>query len=145
MISMTVISPDTAFSDFGISTSHEIMPNGEKRFRLKSTDGTGYIRVENPGAGVWQNSHMHTTMSELTIVQKGYVILAQLKDGKCHMQTYTEREYFICEPGMIHNLFMGADTITHTVKFGDTTKNDWVACPELDKMIADSKTSLQNV
>lgn len=41
----------------GIFTLHHQMTNLERRFRLKKSDGTAYIRTEASTEGGWQESH----------------------------------------------------------------------------------------
>ena len=54
----TKIRPDEARAK-GISTEHNEMPSGERRFRLTHDDGTAYIRTEATDRGGWQDSHCH--------------------------------------------------------------------------------------
>ena len=56
-------------NEYGIITEHNIMDNGEKRFRLIGSDGSSYIRAEASFNGGWQKSHYHTTIKELYLVQ----------------------------------------------------------------------------
>jgi hypothetical protein len=115
---------------------HE-MDNGEKRFRLIGSDGSAYIRTEADSRGGWQKSHCHTKMRELYLVQKGEIILAELKDGEVRTKRLGEGEFCITEPNTPHNIYMFPGTVTHTLKFGDCSDADWNACGELDWLVSD--------
>ena len=46
----SIISETEAERQHGIVANHTRMPNGELRFRLNASDGTGYVRTESvPG------------------------------------------------------------------------------------------------
>ena len=122
-------------NEYGIITKHHIMDNGEKRFRLIGDDGSSYIRTESSINSGWQNSHYHTTIKELYLVQKGTVIFAELINDKTNIKKYTEGEFFISNPMISHNVYMFPNTITHTIKFGDCSKTDWNECKEFDDII----------
>lgn len=133
-------------SEYGINTQHHIMDNGEKRFRLIGSDGSSYIRTESSINSGWQNSHYHTTIKELYLVQKGTIIFVEFINGKINVRKYVEGEFCISKPMVPHNVYMFADTITHTVKFGDCSKSDWNEYKKLDEMIKkiNIKEYLQN-
>ena len=122
-------------NEYGITTKHHIMDNGEKRFRLIGDDGSSYIRTESSINSGWQNSHYHTTIKELYLVQKGTIIFAELINDKINTKKYTEGKFFISHPMIPHNVYMFPNTITHTIKFGDCSKTDWNECKELDDII----------
>ena len=126
---------DNQLSEYGIITKHNIMDNGEKRFRLIGGDGSSYIRTEASINSGWQNSHYHTTLKELYLIQKGSVIFAELINNKIHTKKYSEGEFFISQPMISHNVYMFPNTITHTIKFGDCSKPDWNEAKELDDII----------
>ena len=121
--------------DYGISTKHSIMDNGELRFRLTGADGSCYIRTEASGDSGWENSHYHTRLSEICIVQRGWVVYAELIDGKVEAKRYQEGESYLIRPMVPHNCYLSPNAILHTVKFGDCTNADWIASPELDEMV----------
>ena len=125
---------DNEALQFGISTNHELMENGEKRFRLISSDETSYIRIEASENGGWQNSHLHSSVREMCIIQKGRVFFAEEKNGKVQFYKYEKGDFFIAQSNIPHNVYASGGTITHTVKYGDIENNDWIACPELDKI-----------
>lgn len=54
----------------GIDTLHQEMDNGERRFRLVSSDGSSYIRTEASNNGGCQKSHYHKSLREFYVVQK---------------------------------------------------------------------------
>ncbi len=126
---------DSRLSEFGVKTNHEVMDNGEKRFRLIGSDGSSYIRTEASSDSGWQNSHYHTVIKELYLVQSGSIIFVQLIDGRLDIKKYSEGEFCISEPMVPHNCYMFPNAITHTIKFGDCSTSDWIASLELDEMI----------
>lgn len=126
---------NTELSQYGIRTNHSIMDNGERRFRLAGADGSCYIRTESSESSGWQNSHYHTKLSEICIVQQGWVVYAELIDGKVSAKKYTADEHFVIRPMIPHNSYMAPNSILHTVKFGDCTDADWIASPELDALV----------
>ena len=126
---------DTELAQYGIRTNHNIMDNGERRFRLAGADGSCYIRTESSGDSGWQNSHYHTKLSEICIVQQGWVVYAELIDGKVVAKKYTVNEHFVIRPMVPHNSYMAPNSILHTVKFGNCTDADWIASPELDALV----------
>lgn len=122
-------------SQYGIRTNHSIMDNGERRFRLSGADGSCYIRTEAAEDSGWQNSHYHTRLSELCIVQEGWAVYAELIDGKAVANKYTAGETYLIRPMIPHNSWMAPNSILHTVKFGDCSDPDWIASPELDAQV----------
>lgn len=126
---------DTDLAQYGIRTQHNIMDNGERRFRLAGADGSCYIRTEAAEDSGWQNSHYHRKLSELCLVQQGWVLYAELIDGKAVVKKYTAGEYFVISPMVHHNSYMASGSILHTIKFGDCSDPDWNASPELDALV----------
>ena len=126
---------DNELEKYGVSINCNIMDNDEKRFRLIGKDGSSYIRTETSENGGWQNSHYHTAIKELYLVQKGSIILIELINDKISIKKYSEGEYCISEPMIPHNIYMFPNTITHTIKFGDCTYKDWHEDNKLDNII----------
>lgn len=126
------ITPEEALL-CGIKAHHEQMENGEKRFRLMSDDGTGYCRTVSPQKAAWQNSHFHRNTRELYIVQQEWLIFAEMLTDAAHFRKYEAGDYFVSRRLIAHNLYVGESTVLHTVKFGETTQNDWFPSPELDR------------
>ena len=91
----------------GVTCNHQEMENGERRFRLLGPDGSGYIRCENPGGPVWENSHLHHTTREFILVQQGPVICAVYRQGKAVLRLLETGECFCPDPGVPHDLCMG--------------------------------------
>lgn len=121
-----------------IQTNSEVMANGETRYRMKTCDGSGYIRTRYPDEqGSWQNSHFHQTTFETYIVQSGSILYAELKNGKALVKEVSENEVITVKPGVPHNVFVCPGTDLHTVKHGQSQPDDWHACPELDVLLAD--------
>ncbi len=122
--------------EYGICEDHEIMDNGQLRFRLScSRDNTGYIRCENPGdTPEWENSHSHKELCEVVIVQTGLVVMAEYREPEVVFTAMCEGDIFKTTPGIAHNEILAPGTVIHTVKYGSCTKADWIPCPELDAL-----------
>lgn len=130
----------------GITTLHEMMDNGELRFRLNASDGSSYIRTVSCNEGAWQNAHYHTTLREMYIIQSGWVVMVEVIDGKLKFNKYSAGEYFVSTPLIHHNLFVSANAVIHTVKYGDLSVIDWVEDVELNKLTHDiSLLELENI
>ena len=126
---------NSRLAEFGVRTRHSLMDNGERRFRLIGGDGSCYIRTEASEDSGWENSHSHSKLSEMCVVQQGWVIYAELVDGKVEARRYEEGESFLIRPMIPHNAYLAPHTILHTVKFGDCTDADWIPSPELDALV----------
>ncbi len=135
------ITSKLALNKYGISSRHSRMPNDELRFRLIKEDGTAYIRTESSVQGGWQNSHYHTAIHETYIVQKGWIGYAELLDGTPKFTIYKEGENFTTEPYVIHNIYMPAQSIIHTVKHGDATSEERTEDEEFTKLTKSIKES----
>lgn len=121
-------------SAYGISQKHEIMDNGELRARLIGADGSSYIRTE-ASCGGWQASHHHSVIYEMYIIQSGFAYFVSWQNGKPVLTKHLPGDYFVSQPLVPHNMYLSAGAVTHTVKFGDCTKADWIADPFLDELI----------
>ncbi len=130
---MTKITNDIATSDYGITFQHEKMQSGELRFRLISEDGSSYIRTVNAKHGVWQNSHHHQSIKETYVIQKGWVAVANLIDGVLSLEMANTGDTFTVQPYIVHNLYLSADSVIHTIKHGASASNDWFGNCDLDK------------
>ena len=124
----------------GMTTNHEQMDNGERRYRLVGPDGSAYIRTVAGASGAWQNSHYHTGVREFIAVQEGWIVFVQAgEQGGLHVRLLQAGEFVVSEPHVGHNIYMSIGAVTHCVKFGNTLaeKNsgqvDWHADPELDR------------
>lgn len=122
--------------EFGIETLHQLMDNGERRFRLISSDGTSYIRTEAPNEGGWQNSHFHKELTELYVVQSGWLVYAELSsEGELSLKSMKQGDSILVNPFIHHNLYMSPYTVNHVIKFGsNVTQTDWFPSSELDKL-----------
>ena len=123
----TSISPEDAKGQYGISCPHHDMrPEiDERRFRLRKDDGTAYIRTEAGASGAWQFSHYHTKVKETYIVQSGWMILTIADDyGTPHFRVYREDDVFTTPAGIIHNVYLPANAVIHTVKHGAAGVDD---------------------
>jgi hypothetical protein len=122
---MDEIDPEEASSKYGISTAHHLLPNAERRFRLLGRDGSAYIRTEAGDRGGWQESHYHASNYETFIVQHGWVAYAERVDGANRISLFSERAVFTAPPKIIHNIYMSARSVMHTVKYGECVQDDW--------------------
>lgn len=127
---------DEEAREFGIGTLHQLMDNGEKRFRLISSDGTSYIRTEAPNEGGWQNSHFHKELIELYVVQSGWLVYAELTaKGELLLKSIKQGDSIRVNPYIHHNLYMSPCTVTHVIKYGSSIlQTDWFPSYELDKL-----------
>ncbi|MBC3937574.1 hypothetical protein D4A47_01510 [Anaerotruncus massiliensis (ex Liu et al. 2021)] len=125
---------ERGLAEFGITTNHERMENGEVRFRLTGRDGSSYIRCENTGGPVWENSHSHSALREMVIVQEGCVVFAEYREGTARLRELPPGGWAVTVPGVPHNECLARGTVVHTVKFGDCSHPDWIASPELDAL-----------
>lgn len=103
----------------GVICKHGKMPNGELRFRLQKNDSTAYIRTEASETGGWQQAHWHKKVLETYIVQAGWMAYAELVDDEVRLTTFEPGESFTTEPNVIHNIYLPAEAVIHTVKHGN--------------------------
>lgn len=131
------IEDDEAAANYGISTNHEKMKNGEIRFRLVSNDGSAYIRTHadsnnrNRKSG-WQNAHYHKKVKEIYVVQSGLMIFCSKENGETTYQSLVTGEVIATEPYIPHNVFLQENSIIHTIKCTSGAEPDWYPDPELD-------------
>lgn len=122
---------------YGIVADHQMMESGELRFRLKSRDGSSYIRTESSRKdGLeyfgWQNAHFHRMATETYIVQSGTMILACKKDKTTDYQCFKAGVVVSIAPYVPHNVYLQRGSIIHTVKLFDENGEDWIDHSELD-------------
>lgn len=127
---------DEEARELGVETLHQLMDNGERRFRLISSDGTSYIRTEASSEGGWQNSHFHKELTEFYAVQKGWLVYAELSaEGKLSMRSMKQGDSVLVIPSIHHNIYMSPYTVTHVVKYGiNVRQSDWFPSSELDML-----------
>lgn len=120
----------------GIDVNFETMNNGEKRYRLVSSDGSSYCRTVGSEIGTWQNGHYHKAVSEFYVVQLGWIVYAELDlNGEIDCHFLQEGESVIVNPLVHHNIYMSANSITHTIKFGGESDGvDWFPSKKLDRV-----------
>lgn len=132
---MNRITNSIADIEYGITCEHERMDNGELRFRLKSDDGSSYIKTVAGKKAAWQNSHYHKCTKEIYIIQKGWIAFATLlSDGELSLTILAADDILTTEPHIAHNIYMPIHTVIHTIKYGSPSKNDWFESKELDKV-----------
>lgn len=121
----------------GVTFPCEQMENGERRFRCVDADGYGYALTKMPAqAGGWQNSHFHRDIIETYIVQEGWIVFAELGDGKARLHRLLPGEVVTTSPLVVHNLYLPGGAVVHTVKHGRCqTADDRYASPELDALV----------
>ncbi len=113
------IPSEEAAENHRIEANHSLMPNGEKRFRLnKSTEGSGYIRTESSAKGGWQNAHYHESVLETYVVQSGWIVACEERGGAHRYVRYEPGQVFTTQPDVVHNIYMSAGSVIHTVKHG---------------------------
>lgn len=140
---MSKISTETAKIKYGIKNSHEIMSNGELRFRLLSDDGSSYIKTISGSKGAWQNSHYHKITKEIYIIQQGWMVLASLINNDILIKIYYPNDIISTEPNIVHNVYLSKNTITHTIKYGIPNKNDWF--PDKEFTVRTKKLSEKDI
>lgn len=143
----TQITIDDAAATYGIRTNHEMMPNGERRFRLTSDDGNDYIRTVAGTGGAWQKAHYHTALRETYVVETGWMALAEEVDGKAVIRVYWPSDVVTTKPSVVHNVYLPAASVIHTVKHGSREKGDWTesaAFTELTTAISEREIHAQN-
>ena len=118
----------------GIEVNFELMNNGEKRYRLVSSDGSSYCRTVAAEYGAWQNSHYHKILSEFYVVQSGWIVYAEISpNGEPVLRRFNEGESVTVNPLVHHNIYMSSNTVTHTIKYGDGSSDiDWFPSIQLD-------------
>lgn len=118
----------------GIKMKNHQMDNGEKRFRLIQDSGSSYICTVSSDESGWQNSHVHNKKKEVYLVEKGCILVAKLMNDKVEIQKLYPDEMVSMSIGVPHNIYMCANTVLHTIKYG-TSEEDWNACVELDEKL----------
>ncbi len=121
---MRDIPSEDANANYGITTRHQEMDNGELRFRLVKNDGTAYIRTEAHSVGAWQNSHYHQSVRETYVVQQGWIGYAELVAGTQKLTLFHAGDVFTTKPNVIHNVYLPANATIHTVKHGEAIGED---------------------
>jgi len=127
---MREVSDLEAKERHNVVTRHHQMPNGEYRFRLIKHDGTAYIRTEAGPKGAWQKSQFHNQVKETYLVQKGWIAFASRVQGVRRIAIFREGELFTTQPLVIHNIYMPALSVIHTVKHGNSTSEDRITNSE---------------
>lgn len=140
-----------AMKKYGICVRHgQMKTNGELRFRLNSTkDGSAYIRTQTTGESQgWQKPHFHKHLKETYIVEQGWIGYVELVNEEPVYKKYEPGDVFTTSPNVIHNIYMPADSVIHTVKHGagptagESGKPDWWGdnpeCKNLAQIIGSS-------
>lgn len=133
---MYSIDEDEA-SKLGVSTKHERMENGERRFRLIHADGTAYVRTEAPSTSpTWQKAHFHNHVMETYLVESGSMVLVEMNGEQLKWHEFRAGEIVTTRPGVAHNVILSACSVIHTVKHGTALGGaDWHEVPDLTKTL----------
>lgn len=134
------IDAEQASSRFGIIANHEVMKNGELRFRLMGSDGNGYVRTVTGDSGGWQKSHYHRGCRETYIVERGWMAIATPSEvaGQARIQVFEAGQIYTSVVQEIHNVYLPENATIHTVKHGSsgTAVADWHPADAFDTVIA---------
>jgi hypothetical protein len=133
------ISSAEARDQHGVTSRHGRMPSGELRFRQLKSDGTAYIRTEAPPDGGWQNAHYHKKVLETYIVQEGWIGYAEWISDALRLRVFKPGQSFTTAPLVIHNVYMPAGAVIHTVKHGDGKSEQRVEDDETRRFTALTK------
>ena len=134
---MREISSEQA-RQMGIDTAHHEMDNGERRFRLMRNQDSSYILTISAEAEGWQNSHVHHEKKEWYLVEQGWILIALLRGSQLEFHRLRADESLFVEPGVPHNVYISADSLVHTVKYGSST-TDWTPWPALDQLLKEQR------
>jgi mannose-6-phosphate isomerase-like protein (cupin superfamily) len=127
------IDTESAARDYGVVASHSLMDNGELRFRLMGSDGNGYIRTVASQLGGWQRAHSHSKYRELYVVETGWmgVAVAGGDTKSPHLSRIGQGEFYVTGLSQVHNVYLPAGAVIHTVKFGSSEADtNWIADEE---------------
>lgn len=141
MLKPKKVSSEAAESEFGISESHEKMPNGEYRFRLIHSSGNGYVMTVAGSEGAWQMSHSHRSISEVYVVEDGWMAFASMPHDTTEpkIEVFRRGAVVQSQPSVPHNVYLPRGARIHTVKIGSNGAKDWVAEPKLDAKVVHLK------
>lgn len=132
---MNTKSSEHKTGETGVKTSFEQMANGEQKYKMTAEDGSYYCRTVALSQGAWQNSHVHANVTEFYVVQTGWIAYASYGDDQMlSIRVIREGEHIIVLPGVHHNIYMSANSVIHTIKYGADTSSDWMPSPELDRL-----------
>lgn len=111
----------------------ELMPNGEKRYRIEVNDKLVYSATVTEKQCGWQNAHYHTDAKETYFLEKGDMLIAIKEKGKIILKKVIPGIAINIEPQIEHNVFVGIDTIFYVKKESNKSLlNDWHSAIELD-------------
>lgn len=129
---MEAFTPEVA-EQYGVAASHGRMDNGELRYRLISTDGSAYVRVEASAEGGWQNSHYHNAVLETYIIQKGWAAFVELDNDGLTWRIMQPGDVYTTRREVSHNVYLPGHAVIHVVKHGGNGQdNDWFSNEILD-------------
>lgn len=111
----------------------ELMPNGEKRYRIKVNDKLIYSATVAEKECGWQNAHYHTDAKETYFLKKGNILIAIKEKGKIILKKVLPGKAIDINPYIEHNVFVGEDTIFYVKKESKKSLlDDWHSAVELD-------------
>ena len=87
--------------------------------------------------GAWQKSHSHQSISEVYVVEEGWMAFASMPHGSVEprIEIFSEGSVVQSKPSIPHNVYLPRGARIHTVKIGAKGGNDWVAEPQLDEKV----------
>lgn len=104
----------------------ELMPNGEKRYRILVNDKLIYSATVAEQECGWQNAHYHTDAKETYFLKKGKIIIAIKEKGKIILKNVLPGIAIDIEPYIEHNVYVGHNTIFYVKKESKKSLlNDW--------------------
>lgn len=116
-----IVIPMEELGMYGVSVhAKTILDTDENRFALRCKDGACVTITQAPShhAGYWQEAHSHSATRELYFIWKGILVLvACLDEENVILHSYKNGEFFSCEPGVAHAVFVVSETVFGTTKF----------------------------
>lgn len=111
----------------------ELMPNGEKRYRIQVNDKLIYSATVAKEECGWQNAHYHTDAKETYFLKEGNMFIAIKDRGKIILKRVLPGKAIDIKPYIEHNVFVGDNTVFYVKKESEKSLlNDWHSARELD-------------
>ena len=71
-------------------------------------------------------------------MEQGWILIALLRGSQLEFHRLRADESLFVEPGVPHNVYISADSLVHTVKYGSST-TDWTPWPALDQLLTEQR------
>ncbi|VAW33201.1 hypothetical protein MNBD_CPR01-306 [hydrothermal vent metagenome] len=133
-----IVIPMKEFDKYGVSVHAKTMIGTfENCFALRCKDGANVTITQAQCADYWQSAHSHKATRELYFVWSGALIYASLCEDRIVLNTYKVGEFFSCEAGVAHTVFVDSGTVFGTAKFQlpGFEFPDYELEPEMDKRL----------